>query len=305
MINFYQHLPLHINPIAFTIGFFAVRWYAISYIVGFLTVYLVLMWRIRRGEIIDIAQISNFKFIISKQFSNSKSQIQNDDTKSDVKCQLSIVTLDFLLVAFFSALVGGRLGYVLFYNAPYYFANPLAIISPYDFQSGQYVGLFGMSYHGALLGIVVGSYIFLKKKNINFFAWADFVIPAAALGYFFGRVGNFLNGELYGRLTSSPLGMYFSADPTHLRHPSQLYEAFLEGLLLFFILWKMRSRKLKRGALFAIYLIGYGLLRILAEQFREPDPQLGFLWNYFTMGQILSFVMVTGGLFLMISKNEK
>ena len=272
LLAWYQHLPLDINPIAFSIGFFSVRWYGLMYLVGFAVVYRLLKFRMVKGE-----------FPVSTP---------------------NLVT-DYLLVAFFSALIGGRLGYVLFYNAQYYLANPLAIISLYDFQSGKYVGIFGMSYHGALLGIIFGSYLFLKKKKINFLEWADFVIPAAALGYFFGRIGNFLNGELYGRITGSPLGMYFGADYEHLRHPSQLYEAFLEGMLLFVILWNLRNMKFKKGTLFGIYLMGYGLVRIFAEQFRQPDPQVGFLWNHLTMGQFLSFAMTLGGAFLLVSKKGK
>ena len=216
---------------------------------------------------------------------------------------MSNVVLDYLLLAFFAALIGGRVGYVLFYNAPYFFAHPSAIISPFD-QGGNLIGLYGMSYHGALLGIVLGSWIFLKKKKINFLAWADFVIPAAAAGYFFGRIGNFLNGELYGRITNSPLGMYFGADPLRLRHPSQLYEAFLEGILLFLILWKMRGKNLADGFLFGVYLLGYGMARIIGEQFREPDAQLGFFWNYLTMGQILSLVMIMAGTYLLFPKKK-
>lgn len=219
--------------------------------------------------------------------------------------QQSLMVLDFLLMAFFFALLGGRLGYAMFYNAQYYLANPLAMFSPYDIQTGQYVGIFGMSYHGALLGIVLGSWLFLRKRRITFLGWADFIVPAAALGYFFGRVGNFLNGELYGRATNLPWGMYFASDPGQLRHPSQLYEAVLEGALLFFISWKMRNRKIKKGTLLALYLLGYGSLRIFAEQFRQPDSQLGFFWKGVTMGQSLSFAMVLIGVVLLVSRNRK
>jgi phosphatidylglycerol:prolipoprotein diacylglycerol transferase len=273
ILNWYQNLPLHIDPIAFAVGSFSVRWYGLMYLVGFAVVYLILLWRIKYDNLEKIFQDSNMVF-------------------------------DYLLLAFFSALIGGRLGYVLLYDTAYFFADPLAIISPFD-QSGNLTGFYGMSYHGALAAIVFSSWIFLKKKKIDFLAWADFVIPAAALGYFFGRIGNFLNGELFGRLTSSPIGMHFAADAANLRHPSQLYEAFLEGILLFVVLWKIRNHKFEKGFLFGIYLLGYGLLRIVAEQFREPDPQLGFLWNYFTLGQILSSTMVVFGLLLIILKKGK
>lgn len=269
------------------------------YLVGFSVVYGLLIYKKRHSRHLGVTS-----FVVSLSLGHQPVVIEKKDKRLPID-DLEEIILDYLLMAFFSALVGGRLGYVLFYNAQYYFANPLAIISPYDFQSGEYVGLFGMSYHGALIGIVIGSCIFLKKKNINFLDWTDFVIPAAALGYFFGRIGNFLNGELYGRITNSPMGMYFSMDPKHLRHPSQLYEALLEGILLSVILWKMRDRKMRRGILFATYLVGYGLLRMFIEQYRQPDVQLGFFGNFFTMGQILSFVMVLVGLFLLVPKNEK
>lgn len=282
----YQNLPQYIDPIAFTIGSFSVRWYAIAYLVGFFVAYLVLSWRIKTGEAEGVFQVSAEKK-------------EGDDPEKNLLA-------DFLLVAFFSALIGGRIGYVLFYDAGYFFLNPLAIISPYD-QSGIFVGLYGMSYHGAIFGVIVGSLLFLKRRKQNFLAWADFVVPAAALGYFFGRVGNFLNGELYGRVTSSPFGVYFSADRNNLRHPSQLYESILEGLLLFVLLWKMRNKKMQNGSLFATYLFGYGFLRILAEQFREPDVQVGYFLGGFTLGQILSFFMMLAGviLFFSLPKREK
>ncbi|KKQ51256.1 MAG: Prolipoprotein diacylglyceryl transferase [Parcubacteria group bacterium GW2011_GWD2_38_11] len=295
IFDFYQNIPLYIDPIAFTIGSFTVRWYGVSYIVGFVVVYLVLFWRTKKGE---------FPKVISHQSSENKGDLDEIDDRLLMTDDCKLI-LDFLLVSFFAALIGGRLGYVLFYNAKYYFANPLAIISPYDFQSAQFVGLFGMSYHGALLAIIIASYLFTKKKKIDFFSWADFIVVAVPLGYFFGRIGNFLNGELYGRVTNSALGMYFSASPGRLRHPSQLYEAFLEGMLLFIILWKVRGKKNKKGTLLGIYLAGYGLLRIFVEQFRQPDSQLGFLWHYFTMGQLLSLGMIIFGVLLLIPKSEK
>ena len=260
---------------------------------AFFVVYILLIWRTKHDSNI-IAQISNSKFIISDEISNSKSQNYN-------KIQNTI--LDFLLVAFFSALVGGRIGYVLLYNLPYFLAHPISIVSPYE--NGNFTGIYGMSYHGGLLGVAIGSWIFLRVKKIDFWQWADFIIPAVSLSYFFGRVGNFLNGELYGRVTDSPLGMYFSNDKTVLRWPSQLIEAFLEGIVLFVILWTMRKKEMPKGSLFAIYLIGYGFLRILAEIFREPDPQIGLFLNYFTLGQLLSLPIIFIGAVFIILKKQK
>jgi phosphatidylglycerol---prolipoprotein diacylglyceryl transferase len=276
IFSWYQHLPLYINPTIFTAGSFSVRWYAIMYLASFIVAYFILLWRVKQGEC----------------FYESPGKTEN-------------AIIDFLLVAFFSSLVGGRIGYVLFYNFSYFAAHPLAIISPYDAGGGHFVGLYGMSYHGALVGIVIGSYVFLRIKKINFWKWADFVSVVAPLGYFFGRIGNFLNGELYGRITTSPLGMYFANDSLTLRHPSQIYEAILEGLVLFAILWKIRNIKLPEGRLFSIYLIGYGILRIFAEQFRQPDSQVGFIWGCFTMGQLLSFLMIISGITLWMFKKQK
>ena len=292
--EFYQNLPLVIDPIAFTIGSFAIRWYGIMYLIGFATVYLLLRLRIKKGE---------FPRAISHQLSVNKNRNQKNNDYSPVIVDNSFV-LDFLLVTFLAALVGGRLGYVLFYNAASFFAAPFSIISPFDGE-GKFIGIFGMSYHGALVGIIFASYFFLKKNKISFLTWADFVIPAAAAGYFFGRIGNFLNGELYGRITTSLIGMHFSADRIFLRHPSQLYEAVLEGLLIAAVLWRMRNNSLPKGFLFGIYLVCYALIRIFVEQFRQPDSQLGFFWNYFTMGQILSSIMLMGGIFLLTLKNKK
>lgn len=282
MLHFYQNLPSYINPVAFTVGSFSIRWYALSYLVGFGVAYWLLIWRVKRGEYGN----QNLKSQITSKIRDTKYEIQNTIS-------------DFLLIAFFSSLIGGRIGYVLFYDLPYFLTHPLTVISPYDSGSGKFVGIYGMSYHGALLGIIIGSWIFLRFKKIDFLQWADFVAPAAALGYFFGRVGNFLNGELYGRVTNSPLGMYFAEDNL-LRHPSQLYEAILEGLVLFAILWKMRKMRLQPGTLFVTYMVGYGLFRILIEQFRQPDPQVGFLLNYLTLGQFLSSFMVVGGMIILI-----
>jgi phosphatidylglycerol:prolipoprotein diacylglycerol transferase len=270
----YQHLPLYINPIAFSIGSFSVKWYALSYVIAFSIVYLFLAWRIKKGE---------FVF-------RSQNEMQG-------------ILFDFILVAFFSALIGGRLGYALIYNFSYFTSHSLLIISP--FEGGKLTGFYGMSYHGALIGIIIGSYIFLRIKKINFWKWADFVSVAVPAGYFFGRIGNFLNGELYGRITNSYLGMYFAADQLVLRHPSQLYEALLEGLLLFLVLWKMRKFVLPEGTLFSAYLIGYGVLRIFAEKFRQPDPQLGFILGYLTLGQLLSIIMIISGLAILVLKNRK
>ena len=153
-----------------------------------------------------------------------------------------------------------------------------------------------MSYHGALIVIIAASVIFCRKHKLNFWLLTDLFVPAIPLGYTFGRLGNFINGELYGRITTVPWGMYFPLDPTHqLRHPSQLYEVLFEGVFLFIILWSLRKRVRFPGIIFSLYLIGYGVVRFFLEFFREPDPQIGFVLGPFTMGQILCFMMILSG----------
>ena len=271
MLDWYQHLPSLINPIAFSIGDFDVRWYSLSYIVGFLIVYLLLVWRIKKEE-----------------FPQSTPGL----------------LLDFMIVAIFCTLIGGRVGYVLFYNFSYFVAHPLAIISPYD-AGGFFVGIFGMSFHGALVGVLIGSYFFCKVKKISFSSWSDFIVPAVPLGYFFGRVGNFLNGELFGRVTSSPWGMYFLTDPSVRRYPSQLLEGVLEGLVLFALMWPLRNNPKLKGNLLIFYIIGYSFFRIIAEFFREPDPQLGYIFGFATMGQILSAAAIALCLIYLYIRKEK
>jgi phosphatidylglycerol:prolipoprotein diacylglycerol transferase len=163
-----------------------------------------------------------------------------------------------------------------------------------------------MSYHGALLGFVIALTIFCKKRRIDFWHFVDLFIPAIPLGYTFGRLGNFINGELFGRITTASWGMYFPLDETHqLRHPSQLYEALFEGILLFLILWSIRKKSPYNGFLCGLYLVGYGLVRFCVEFFREPDPQLGFVLGPFTLGQIFCALMVVSGFFILGNREKK
>lgn len=271
-LEFYQHIPEHIDPEIFHVGFFSIGWYALMYLVGFLVVYLLLRKRLKFGE----GKLSPEQLF------------------------------DLLFFCFIGAIIGGRLGYVFFYNFSYYFTNPVAIISPFDLDSGKLIGLYGMSYHGGLLGALILGLIFVKKYQLDFWQITDFVLPAIPAGYFFGRVGNFLNGELYGRATDWQLGMYFSSDDSGLlRHPSQLYEAFLEGMVLFIFFWTIRNRKIFQGKLFALYLIGYALARFLGEFYREPDAQIGFLFGGLTLGQFFSLGMFFCGAGILSWKKKK
>ncbi len=266
-------MPFWINPTIFSLGNFRIDWYPLMYLVGFLVVYFLLKYRINKKEIkFEKIKIENWLF-------------------------------DLTAFSFLGLILGARLGYVLFYDFSYYLNNPGAIISPFDSISGNFIGIYGMSYHGGLLGVILSAWIFFKKNKkyfkANFLELADFVVPAIPAGYFFGRMGNFLNGELYGRVTQNFWGMYFPADYSlALRHPSQLYEAFLEGIILFVILWSIRNKKEFQGKLLGLYISGYAFFRLIAEFFREPDEQIGYLFNFLTLGQMLSLMMLMAGIIL-------
>ena len=292
MLEIYQHLPGYINPIVVSVGFLNIRWYSLMYLVAFITVYFLLKKR---------AQKINYN---------------------------QSLVFDFLIYAIVGLLIGARLGYVFFYNFSYFLKNPLLIISPYDFYSDVYTGISGMSYFGGLIGIILATLIFVRKnklyphtnmsdksKNsqcsnsvgvgVNFWSWADFIIPAVPAGYFFGRIGNFLNGELYGRVTVKFWGMYFSGGGGILRHPSQLYEAFFEGVILFLILWILRDKSKFPGQLLIIYFFGYGFFRFFIEFFREPDAQIGLLARFLTLGQFFSLGLIASSLILYFWQKSK
>ena len=194
------------------------------------------------------------------------------------------------------------LGYVVFYNAAYYLSHPVEILLPFDISNGmRFTGISGMSYHGGLIGVILAAIYFTRRNGLSFFEMADLVIPAIPLGYTFGRLGNFINGELYGRATTAKIGMYFpQAGGSAMRHPSQLYEAFFEGIVLFAVLWWLRRRVNLSGAMLGIYLIGYGCVRFMIEFARQPDDHLGFVWLSFSMGQLLCAAMITAGIVVLL-----
>jgi len=268
-LHVWQHLPAHIDPTLVAIGSFQIRYYGLMYLVAFLVTYWLLIYRIR-----------------TEHLEYSKETIQ-----------------DCLMWAMLGLIVGARLGYVLFYNGAYFLDHPLEIILPFTFSSGgiHFTGISGMSYHGGLVGVLIASVIFCWRRKIRFLPFADLFPAAAPLGYAFGRIGNFLNGELFGRATTVPWGMYFPLDGTgRLRHPSQLYEAFFEGVVLFAIFWTLRKKVPRDGSLLALYIVGYGVARFFIEFVREADPQLGLFWGYLTMGQILCLLMVAAGLSFLV-----
>jgi len=268
LISAWQHLPSHISPTLFSIGSFQLRYYSIMYLVAFAVAYLLFAYRIKRKEI-----------------------------------DLTTETLqDYLVWAMLGLIIGARFGYALFYNFSYYSSHPLEIILPFDFTGGfRFVGLSGMSYHGGLIGVALVTFYFCHERGINWLQFGDWLCAAAPLGYMFGRFGNFLNGELWGRVTTAPWGMYFPLDATRsLRHPSQLYEALLEGLFLFIVLWLIRKRNPFDGFMIGLYIFGYGLVRFIIEFFREPDAHLGFVIGFNTMGQVLcALMMMTGVVFIL------
>lgn len=271
-ISAWQHLPSQISPTLFSIGSFQLRYYSLMYLVAFAVVYLLFAYRIKRREI---------------KFTTDMMQ-------------------DYMVWAMIGLIVGARLGYALFYNFSYYMSHPLEIIMPFDFSNGfRFVGLSGMSYHGGLIGVLLVTIYFCRKHHINWWQFGDWLCAAAPLGYMFGRIGNFLNGELWGRVTTVPWGMYFPLDATgRLRHPSQLYEALFEGLFLFVVLWGMRKRSPFDGFLIGLYVFGYGLVRFIIEFFREPDAHLGFVLGFNTMGQVLCTLMMLAGIAVILWRRQ-
>lgn len=246
----------HIDPIAIELGPIAIRWYAIAYIAG-----LMLGWRY-------------VKWLVSKP--------PHAMRDADVD--------DFLVWATLGVVLGGRLGYVLFYKPSYFLSHPLEV-----FQTWHG----GMSFHGGALGVIIAIILFARRRGLNLFAIGDVVCCAVPIGLFFGRVANFINGELFGRVAPDvPWAMIFPGGGPDPRHPSQLYQAGLEGLLLFtvlFLLWRIRDVREHRGTLAGIFLMGYGIARIIGEFFRQPDAHLGFLVGGATMGQLLSIPLILAG----------
>ncbi len=271
-ISAWQHLPSHISPTLFSIGSFQLRYYSLMYLVAFAVAYSLFAYRIKRKEITITTE----------------------------------VVQDYLVWAMIGLVVGARLGYALFYNFNYYMSHPLEIIIPFDFSNGfRFVGLSGMSYHGGLIGVAVVTLLFCRKHKIRYWQFGDWLCAAAPLGYMFGRFGNFINGELWGRVTTVPWGMYFPLDATQsLRHPSQLYEALFEGLFLFVILWLLRKRNPFDGFMIGLYIFGYGLVRFIIEFFREPDAQLGFVLAFNTMGQVLCIAMMLAGIAIILWRKQ-
>ncbi len=249
-----------IDPVIVEIGPFAIRWYALAYIAGIISGWALLRSLNKLGEV---------ELISKRGFE------------------------DIIVYAVLGIIIGGRAGYVLFYNLPYFMDNPLEI---FMLWRG------GMSFHGGLLGMLVAMALFARKFNIPYLQLMDNIAVVAPIGLFFGRIANFINGELWGRPTEVPWAVIFPSGGPIARHPSQLYEAGLEGVLLFAILWYLARKtdlRLKTGALSGVFLVGYAIARMSMEQFRQPDEHLGVLWGLLTMGQLLSLPMLILGAILL------
>jgi len=250
------------DPTLIDFGIIQIRWYSLAYIFGIL-----LGWWY--GKIIIKKQISpdNYKIYLSKF----------DDL------------IGYLIIGI---IVGGRLGYVFFYDLSFYLDNILEI---FKIWKG------GMSFHGGLIGVAVSTYFFAKKRNLNYKIYFDTVSCVAPIGIFLGRVANFINGELYGIPTQKSWGVIFPSVDSNSRHPSQVYEALLEGVLLFFILnLLIFFKRSYAGLISSLFLIFYGVFRIFCEQFREPDSHIGYILDYFTVGSILSIAMILFGFLFLV-----
>ena len=261
------------DPVLIDLGLFQIRWYSIAYILG-----IIIGW-VYATKIIKLTTINkyNFEQIKTSQFD------------------------DLVIYLIIGIILGGRLGYVIFYNFEYYSQNFFEI---FKLWRG------GMSFHGGLLGIIASIIFFSKKTKTNFFKFADIVSCVAPIGLFLGRIANFINGELYGKISTLPWSVIFSNGGSVARHPSQIYEAILEGIILFILINYLALKKqflFKTGYISGFFLVSYSILRILSENFREPDIHLGLFLNYFSMGAILSYISFLAGCFIifLIRNNEQ
>jgi|TARA_B100001741_G_scaffold165902_1_gene137124 phosphatidylglycerol:prolipoprotein diacylglycerol transferase len=251
----------NLDPVLLSIGIIEIRWYSLAYIFGILAGWWlgkkILVFRTKTQNVnIDLANFDNL--------------------------------VSYLII---SIILGGRLGYVIFYNPGYYIDNPIDIFKIWEG---------GMSFHGGLIGVIVGTYIFSYKINTQTFIYLDIIACVAPIGLFLGRIANFVNGELFGKPTNLSWSVIFSKTDNIPRHPSQLYEAALEGVLLFIILISLiYNKNIKTGYCSGLFLILYGFFRILSEQFREPDENIGYIFDLFSMGSFLSSIMIIAGIIIL------
>ena len=256
----------NINPVLLEIGPLQIRYYGLFYALGFVITYFMIIYLAKRKEI----------------------PLTKDDAA------------DFIIYQVIGIIFGARIVYILFYNLLFYIRNPIEIIALWHG---------GLSFHGGLLGAIIATYLFCKKKKIHFYDIADIAVIPVALALALGRIGNFINAELYGRITDASWcidyskNQYVSDIPDGCRHPSQIYESF-KNFFIFAVLWFIKDKKLPKGSMFWSFVALYGLLRTLIEFFRQPDGQIGFIFNYFTMGQLLSFPLFMIGLYMLFKLNK-
>ena len=248
------------DPVAFQVFSLSIRWYSLAYIFG-----LIFGW-------IYCKKILIKEKVIQKLFE------------------------DYISYLIIGIIIGGRLGYVFFYNFPYFLNSPIEILMIWNG---------GMSFHGGLIGIIISSYLFSKINNQDIYIYLDLVAITSPIGIFLGRISNFINGELVGKVTDSNWGVFFPTYDDKLRHPSQLYEAFLEGIILFILMNLIFFKKNNKvGTCSFMFLILYGLFRITSEFFREPDTQLGYLLEPISMGMFLSTLMILAGVVIYFKKKK-
>mgnify|MGYP001372147464 CR=1 FL=1 len=260
------------NPVFIDLGFFQIKWYSLAYIIG-----IIFGW-IYANKIIKKSEVNNCNYrpIKTSEFD------------------------DLIFYLIIGIILGGRLGYIIFYDFDYYIKNLLEI---FKIWKG------GMSFHGGLLGVILTTLLFSSKRKINFFKFTDVISCVAPIGIFLGRMANFINGELYGKISTVPWAIIFPEAGSESRHPSQLYEAILEGIILFIIINFLAFRKkflFKPGYVSGYFLISYSVLRIIAEYFREPDLHLGYFFSYFSLGVLLSLLtLIFGFLIIFLSKRNE
>ena len=254
-MEYWNHIYDHFNPVAFTLVSIPVHWYRLMYVLALVSALVIAKWIVEKDRI-----------PLSKESLD-----------------------DYFIYAEIGVILGARIGYILFYDphTSYYLSHPWQIFNP--FIDGQFVGIRGMSFHGAIIGFLAASYLYHRRHNVSFGMLMDLVAVSVPLAYVFGRIGNFLNQELVGRATDVPWGIYVYDT---LRHPSQLYEAFVEGIVVFAVIYTYRHRKTFQGELILLYGFLYGIGRGLVEFYRAPDPQIGYLvGEWLTLGMSLSFAM--------------
>lgn len=254
-----------LDPVAVSFGPIAIRWYALAYLAGF---------------ILGL----RYCFYLARQNTAGPGAMLYDE---------------FLTWAVIGTILGGRLGYVLFYQSDYYFAHPLEMLQVWHG---------GMSFHGGMLGVIAAAVLYTRRAKVELFSFTDILACVAPIGLGLGRLANFVNGELFGRITDVPWAVLFPRGGDLPRHPSQLYESFLEGLVLFtimFFLSRQPTLRARPGFLSGSFLLGYGVFRFAVEFFREPDAQLGFLYGGATMGQLLCLPMIMFGVYLVLRSERR